>query len=148
MIIICLFKKNKQNIIPMERKVSTMNGTVIIIDDEEDILELLSEYLLLEDFDVLGVGNDGLKAVNLYKEYKPDFVLMDVSMPNYDGIYGLENIKKINPDAKVIILTGNSEKAITEKLTELNATKILSKPYPIEKLVNVMKSLKNGSQGA
>jgi len=148
MTIICLFKKNKQNIIPMERKIVTMNGTVIIIDDEEDILELLSEYLLLEDFDVVGVGNDGLKAVNLYKEYKPDFVLMDVSMPKYDGIYGLENIKKINPDAKVIILTGNSEKAITEKLTELNATKILSKPYPIEKLVNVMKAIKNESQSA
>jgi DNA-binding NarL/FixJ family response regulator len=122
-----------------------MNGTVIIIDDEEDILELLSEYLLLEDFDVVGIGNDGLKAVNLYKEYKPDFVLMDVSMPNYDGIYGLENIKKINPDAKVIILTGNSEKAITQKLTDLKATKILSKPYPIEKLVNIMKSISSAT---
>lgn len=125
------------------KKVITMNGTVIIIDDDEDILELLSEYLLLADFDVVGVANDGLKAVNLYKEHTPDFVLMDISMPNYDGIYGLEHIKKINPDAKVIILTGNSEKSITQKLTELNATKILSKPYPIEKLVNMMKSLKN-----
>ena len=120
-----------------------MNGSVIIIDDDEDILELLSEYLLLEDFDVVGCGTDGLKAVNLYAEYTPDFVIMDIAMPNYDGLYGLEHIKKLNPNAIIIILTGNSDKSITHKIIQLNATMILEKPYPIEKLVSVMKSIKN-----
>jgi DNA-binding NarL/FixJ family response regulator len=119
-----------------------MNGSVIIIDDDEDILELLSEYLLLEDFDVVGRGTDGLKAVNLYAEHTPDFVIMDIAMPHYDGIYGLENIKKLNPNATVIILTGNSDKSITQKIVQLNATKILEKPYPVEKLVSFMKSIK------
>ena len=122
---------------------TTMNGSVIIIDDDEDILELLTEYLLLEDFDVVGCGTDGLMAVNLYVEHKPDFVIMDIAMPNYDGIYGLENIKKLNPNAIVIILTGNSDKSITQKIIQLNATKILEKPYPAEKLVTVLKSITN-----
>ncbi len=120
-----------------------MNGSVIIIDDDEDILELLSEYLLLEDFDVVGRGTDGLMAVNLYDEYKPDFVIMDIAMPQYDGIYGLENIKKLNPNAIVIILTGNSDKAINQKIIQLNPTMILEKPYPVEKLVSALKSIKN-----
>ena len=120
-----------------------MNGSVIIIDDDEDILELLSEYLLLEDFDVVGRGTDGLMAVNLYAEHVPDFVIMDIAMPNYDGIYGLENIKKLNPNAIVIILTGNSDKSITQKIIQLNATTILEKPYPVEKLVSLLKSIKN-----
>jgi len=120
-----------------------MNGSVIIIDDDEDILELLSEYLLLEDFDVVGCGTDGLQAVNLYAEHTPDFVIMDIAMPTYDGLYGLENIKKLNPNAIIIILTGNSDKSITHKIIQLNATMILEKPYPIEKLVSVMKSIKN-----
>lgn len=123
-----------------------MNGSVIIIDDDEDILELLSEYLLLEDFDVVGRGTDGLKAVNLYAEYTPDFVIMDIAMPNYDGIYGLENIKKLNPNATVIILTGNSDKSITQKIIQLNATRILEKPCPVEKLVSILKSIKNPAQ--
>jgi two-component system, chemotaxis family, chemotaxis protein CheY len=120
-----------------------MNGSVIIIDDDTDIVELLSEYLTLTDFDVVGSGTDGLMAVNLYNEHVPDFVIMDNAMPKYDGIYGLENIKKINSDAIVIILTGNSDNSITEKLIQLKATMILEKPYPLEKLVNILKSMKN-----
>ena len=120
-----------------------MNESVIIIDDDEDILELLSEYLLLEDFDVVGRGTDGLQAVNLYAKYTPDFVIMDITMPTYDGIYGLENIRKLNPNATVIILTGNSDKTINQKIIQLNPTMILEKPYPVEKLVSVLKSIKN-----
>ena len=123
-----------------------MNGSVIIIDDDEDILELLSEYLLLEDFDVVGRGTNGLEAVNLYSEYNPDFVIMDIAMPTYDGIYGLENIKKIDPNATVIILTGNSDKAIAQKIIQLNPTTILEKPYPVEKLVSILKSIKTSPQ--
>lgn len=120
-----------------------MNGSVIIIDDDEDILELLSEYLLLEDFDVVGRGTDGLQAVNLYTKHTPDFVIMDITMPTYDGIYGLENIRKLNPNATVIILTGNSDKTINQKIIRLNPTRILEKPYPVEKLVSILKSIKN-----
>ena len=118
-----------------------MNGSVILIDDDEDILDLLSEYLLLEDFNIIGIGTDGLQAVNLYAEHKPDFVIMDIAMPIYDGLYGLEHIKKIDPNASVIILTGNSDKSITQKIIQLAPTVILEKPYPVEKLVALLKSI-------
>jgi DNA-binding NarL/FixJ family response regulator len=118
-----------------------MNGSVILIDDDEDILDLLSEYLLLEDFNIMGVGTDGLQAVNLYAEHKPDFVIMDIAMPIYDGLYGLEHIKKIDPNASVIVLTGNSDKSITQKIIQLAPTVILEKPYPVEKLVALLKSI-------
>lgn len=120
-----------------------VNGSVILIDDDEDILELLSEYLLLEDFNIMGIGTDGLQAVNLYVKLKPDFVLMDIAMPNYDGLYGLEHIKKIDSNASVIVLTGNSDKSITQKIMQLKPTAVLEKPYPVEKLVSLLKSIKN-----
>jgi len=120
-----------------------MNGSVILIDDDEDILDLLSEYLLLEDFNIMGTGTDGLQAVNLYTKLKPDFVLMDIAMPNYDGLYGLEHIKKIDSNASVIVLTGNSDKSITQKIMQLKPTMVLEKPYPVEKLVSLLKSIKN-----
>ena len=120
-----------------------MNGSVILIDDDEDILDLLSEYLLLEDFNIMGTGTDGLQAVNLYAKLKPDFVIMDIAMPNYDGLYGLEHIKKIDSNASVIVLTGNSDKSITQKIMQLKPTMVLEKPYPVEKLVSLLKSIKN-----
>lgn len=120
-----------------------MNGSVILIDDDEDILDLLSEYLLLEDFNIMGVGTDGLQAANLYAEHKPDFVIMDIAMPNYDGLYGLEHIKKIDPNASIIVLTGNSDKLITQKIIQLSPTVILEKPYPVEKLVSLLKSIQS-----
>ena len=120
-----------------------MNGSVILIDDDEDILNLLSEYLLLEDFNIMGIGTDGLQAVNLYAEHKPDFVIMDIAMPNYDGLYGLEHIKKIDPNASIIVLTGNSDKLITQKIIQLSPTVILEKPYPVEKLVSLLKSIQS-----
>ncbi len=67
-------------------------------------------------------------------------------MPNYDGVYGLENIKKINPNAIVIIFTGNSDETITHKIIQLNATEILQKPYPLDKLISLVKSIKNHTQ--
>ena len=118
-----------------------MNGSVILIDDDEDILELLTEYFSLEDFNVVGRGTDGLKAVNLYAEHMPDFVIMDIAMPKYDGLYGLEHIKKLNPNAIILILTGNSDKSITQKIIQLAPTVILEKPYPVEKLVALLKSI-------
>lgn len=128
------------------RKNNILNGSVILIDDDKDILELLTEYFLFNDFDVVGRGTDGLQAVNLYAQHKPDFVIMDIAMPNYDGVYGLENIKKINPNAIVIIFTGNSDKLITQKINQFNPTMILEKPYPVDKLISIIKSIKNSTQ--
>ena len=102
-----------------------MNGSVLLVDDDEAILELLSEYLALEDFEIVGCGTNGLEAVNLYEQFKPDFVIMDIGMPNYDGVYGLEHIKKINPDSTVIILTGNNDKLITQKIIQLKVLAVL-----------------------
>lgn len=57
--------------------------------------------------------NNNFVAIHLVK-LKPDFVIMNTAMPNSDGLFGLEHIKKIDSNASVIILTGNSDKSITQ----------------------------------
>lgn len=86
--------------------------------------------------------NNNFVAIHLVK-LKPDFVIMDIAMPNYDGLYGLEHIKKIDSNASVMILTGNSDKSITQKIIQLEPTVVLEKPYPVEKQVFLLKSIKN-----
>src|SRR5574339_847316 len=80
---------------------------VIVVDDDVDTVEVFCEYLEIKDITVLGRGYNGKTAVELYEKYRPDIALLDVMMPEYDGFFGLENIKSINPDAKVIMVTAN-----------------------------------------
>lgn len=110
---------------------------VILIDDYDEVTEVLSEFLSFSSIDVVATGKDGKEAVDLYEKYLPDIVVTDFMMPKYDGLYALENIRKINPDAKVIILTG-SDGSVFPKLEELGVTSILQKPCNVNKLVETI----------
>ena len=122
-----------------------MYGSVMVIDDDDDILDSVSEYLKLNGFDVVEMGHNGLEAVQLYEEYRPDLVLMDVSMPNYDGFYGIEHIKRIDPDAKIIILTGYWDEAMEQKIKPFKVTQVLQKPCSLKQLKQVLKSTNSKS---
>ena len=73
-----------------------MSPNVIIIDDNDDVRETLSEFLRLRSINVLDTGCNGKEAIELYKKYSPDIMVMDYLMPDFDGLYGLENIRKID----------------------------------------------------
>lgn len=120
-----------------------MSGSVVVIDDDDDLLDGVSEYLKLKGFDIVGTGRNGLEAVQLYEEFRPSMVLMDISMPNYDGIYGIEHIKRIDPDAKIIILTGNCDETCKQKIRTFNVTKVLDKPFSLRKLEQILMSVTN-----
>lgn len=114
-----------------------MHGSIVVIDDDDDLLDSLSEYIKFRGFDVVGTGHNGLEAVALYEKYRPNLVLMNISMSNYDGIYGIENIKKINPDAKVIILTGRYNRSVEQKSNLFNVI-LLEKPCPLKQLERIL----------
>ena len=123
-----------------------MQTSLIIIDDDKDTVEIFSDYLEFKGFNVLGVGYSGKDAVDLYDKFKPDVVLMDVMMPEYSGFYGLENIRKINPDSKIIMVTADLTEETEEKLTQLNASAILYKPYEIDDVINTIKKVLSGEK--
>ncbi|HWP78104.1 MAG: response regulator [Thermoproteota archaeon] len=117
---------------------------VIVIDDDVDTVEVFSEYLEIKDITVLGRGYNGKTAVELYEQLRPDIVLLDVMMPEYDGFFGLENIKKINPSAKVIMVTADLTYDTEKRLKELNASAIIYKPYEIDSVIDVIQRVYKG----
>lgn len=117
---------------------------VIVVDDDRDTVEVFCEYLGIKDIQVLGKGFSGKEAVNLYKELKPEIVLLDVMMPDYDGFYGLRNIREYDPQAKVIMVTADLTSDTEKKLKELNASAILYKPYEIDSVVSTIDKVSKG----
>ncbi|MDG7049720.1 MAG: response regulator [Nitrososphaerota archaeon] len=111
---------------------------VIVVDDDVDTVEVFCEYLEIKDITVLGRGYNGKTAVELYEKYRPDIALLDVMMPEYDGFFGLENIKSINPDAKVIMVTADLTFDTEKKLKDLNASAVIYKPYEIDSVVDTI----------
>lgn len=118
---------------------------VIVIDDDIDTVEVFCEYLEIKDITVLARGYNGKAAVELYEKLKPDIVLLDVMMPEYDGFYGLENIKKINPAAKVIMVTADLTYDTEKKLKALNASAVIYKPYEIDSVVDTIHKVHKGA---
>lgn len=80
---------------------------VIIVDDDEDLLDSLSQLLSMEkDFDVIGTALNGKNAIKLTHSLRPDLVLMDIKMPEMDGVLAAEVIKTESPDTRVVLMTG------------------------------------------
>ena len=115
-----------------------MMTSTIIIDDYKDVTEVISEILEFKSINVLARGSNGTEAIELYKKHMPDVVIMDYLMPKFNGLYGLENIRKINPNAKVIIMLGSTNEKLHDALKKSGATAILPKPCETNRLMKTI----------
>ena len=113
----------------------------IVIDDDKDTLEIFCEFLKLKKVEVVGKARNGLEALNIYKKTKPDIVLMDVMMPDYNGFFGLEKIKEFDKESKVVMVTADLTESTAQKLNDLGADEILYKPYEIEQVMKTINKL-------
>lgn len=109
------------------------NRRVVVAEDESlirlDIVEILRE----QGFDVVGEAVDGLQAVELSKQHKPDLVVMDIKMPNLDGISAAEEISKLK--IPVVLLTAFSQKELVERAADAGAMAFVVKPFTPEDLL-------------
>lgn len=109
-----------------------------MIDDDADTANVFAEYLEILGIKVVTIGHNGQVALETYKKYKPDLVFLDLSMPEYDGIYALREIRKINSEAKVVIITSDLNSDDHEKLDQLSPTAVLFKPFEVEKIKSLL----------
>lgn len=113
---------------------------ILIIDDDELILNALSN-LLHHAGHVLFITADGPRSIDLYRQNEPDVVILDVGLPTTSGLDVLTSIREINPEAKVIMISGyTTAKAIAEA-KEKGAYAFLEKPFEIKTLINLITSL-------
>lgn len=109
--------------------------TVLIADDNKEFCNILNDYLLNQrDIQVTGIAKDGIEALKLIQEKKPDLVILDIIMPHLDGLGVLENLNTMNldPMPRIIVLSAVGQDKITQRAITLGADYYVVKPFDME----------------
>jgi len=112
-------------------------STVLVVDDSRFQRMMLSKVIKAQGHEVVEAA-DGNEAVSRYQESRPDLALMDVTMPNKDGLQALEEIRGLDPEASVIMLTALDQDSVVVKAVALGAEDFLPKPVPPDRLAAVL----------
>ena len=117
-----------------------MNKTkILIVDDDENICELLRLYLEKDNFETM-VANNGIKAVELQKEFAPDLILLDIMLPGIDGWQVCREVRKVS-DVPIIMLTAKGETFDRILGLELGADDYVSKPFDTKEVIARIKAV-------
>lgn len=111
-----------------------MARSILVVDDEESIIQSLDGILSDEGFDVQSASN-GLDALEKIEEDIPDLVLLDIWMPEMDGIEALVKIKDAHPHLQVVMMSGHGTIETAVKATKLGAYDFIEKPLSLEKVL-------------
>ena len=114
--------------------------TAVIVDDNRDLVEVFSEFLRIKGIDVVGKGENGQDAVELFFKLKPDFIFLELHMPKFDGLYALQKIREFDINAKVVITT-NQINYDRDVLKQLKPTAIFHKPFDVKKILELIQNL-------
>nr|P52940.1 RecName: Full=Stage 0 sporulation protein A homolog [Clostridium pasteurianum]AAA18883.1 Spo0A [Clostridium pasteurianum DSM 525 = ATCC 6013] len=122
--------------------------SVLIADDNKEFCNILNDYLLNQsDIVVVGIAKDGIEALKLIEEKKPDLVILDIIMPNMDGLVVLEKLANINidPVPNVIVLSAVGQDKITQRAITLGADYYVVKPFDMDVFTKRIRQMFNNT---
>ena len=114
---------------------------ILVVDDEGSIRETLVTYLETEGYD-LRTADSGVTALKVIEEFKPQVVLLDIRMPDMDGLQCLRSIMKLTPGIAVVVMSGFASEQIARKTLEIGAFEYINKPICFEHLIKVLQLVK------
>jgi len=121
-----------------------MAQKVLIVDDAAFMRMLLKDIITKAGYEVVGEAGNGAEAVQKYKELKPDVVTMDITMPQMDGIQAIKEIKKIDPDAKIIVCSAMGQQAMVVEAIQAGAKDFIVKPFQHSRVVEALAKVSKG----
>jgi len=113
---------------------------VLVIDDEQGIRNLLDMLLSRKGYDVV-LADGGRKGLELILRERPDVVVLDLKMPEMDGVAVLQQIRRLNSDQPVIILTGAATPEREQQVRALGVTEFVEKEFSLHRLGDALKRL-------
>jgi two-component system, chemotaxis family, chemotaxis protein CheY len=113
---------------------------ILIVDDAEFLRVRLTRMLGTDGYQVFQAEN-GVKAVSTYKEIRPDVVLMDITMPEMDGLTALKEIVGFDPKARVVMLTALGQESVVLEAVKAGARDFVVKPFEHERVMKAITKL-------
>jgi two-component system chemotaxis response regulator CheY len=113
---------------------------VLVVDDAEFLRLRISKMLLAEGHEVIQAEN-GLQAIAKYEQEKPDVVLMDITMPEMDGLAALKQIRAADAGAKVVMLTALGQESVVVEAIKSGARDFVVKPFEKERVIAAINKL-------
>lgn len=113
---------------------------ILIVDDAKFMRLRIAKLLTQHGYEVLE-AEDGEEAVQTYQLTKPDAVLMDFAMPRKHGMAALREIRRFDPEARIIMLTALDQQAIVLRAMQAGAKDFLVKPYDPDQVLKVLKKV-------
>ncbi|MCS7121805.1 MAG: response regulator [Archaeoglobaceae archaeon] len=118
----------------------TTKPKILVVEDDLALLEVL-KIMLQEEFEVI-LATDGKSAVKIYETYKPDLVLMDIALPEMNGVEATKEIVKRDPNAKIIAVSAYA-RSRGKEILDVGAKETLEKPFTKKKLIEIIKKYLN-----
>ena len=118
-----------------------MAKNILICDDAAFMRMMIKDILTKNGYNVAGEAENGMKAVEKFKEVNPDLVLMDITMPEMDGIQALNEIKKLVGGAKVIMCSAMGQQAMVIESIQAGAKDFIVKPFQAERVIEAVKKV-------
>lgn len=114
---------------------------VLIVDDAAFMRISIKSTLAKNGYEVVGEAENGIVGIEKFKELEPDIVTMDITMPEMNGLDALKEIMKINPGAKVIMVSAMGQEAMVRDAIISGAKGFIVKPFKEDSIISAMKKL-------
>ena len=118
-----------------------MAKNILICDDAAFMRMMIKDILTKNGYNVAGEAENGAKAVEQYNVLKPDLVLMDITMPEMDGIQALKKIKESDPGAMGIMCSAMGQQAMVIESIQSGAKDFIVKPFQADRVIEAVKKV-------
>ena len=121
--------------------------SVLLVDDHPFVREGIRSFLSdLPDFEVVGEAATGAEALRLAEQHEPDFILLDINMPGINGLEAVGQLRKLTPEAKILILTVHNSREYVLHVAKSGAHGYILKEAPPEELLQAMQAIRGGQK--
>lgn len=117
---------------------------ILVCDDSAFMRMMLKKVLVDNGHEIVGEAGDGMEAVQLYRQHKPDLATMDITMPKMDGIQAVAHIHEENPLARIIMVTALGQRGIITDALKAGASDFIVKPFDNDQIIATLKKVLAG----